>query len=97
MTTATLTWPTATELGRVSELVLNAQQALDALDVNYWQVTLDVSQLDEPRALPTFEALGRLSAFIECVGQDVELMAETVKRIREVQHAAAVRMADDAR
>ena len=96
MTTATLSWPTKADLAHVSALVIAAQQALDALDVNYWRVALEPDILDDPGMRPTFEELGRLAAFIECVDQDVEIMAAHVKQLREVQHAAAVRMADDA-
>jgi hypothetical protein len=97
MTTAEIIWPTQARLAHASRLVVEAYNALDELmpGVGYRLVS-EPDILDEPERLPTFEALGQLSAFIECVDQDVELMGDVVKRLRELHHAAAVRMADDA-
>jgi hypothetical protein len=44
----------------------------------------------------TTAALGGFSAFLECIEQDVVIIAERVKQLRGVHHAAAVRMSDDA-
>lgn len=97
MTTATvISWPTRDDLARVSKFVYDAELALDELDVSY-STAWDGLELDDSELLPTFEELGRLAAFIECVDQDIELMTGVVEKLRQVHHDAAVRMNDAAR
>jgi hypothetical protein len=98
MTTATAgTWPPAAELVRVSTLLIEACNALDELHLVYWRIANEVDGLDTGTRLPTFEELGRLSAFITTTEVDLEFMATHLEPMREARNAAAARMQDAAR
>lgn len=100
MTTATTpvpTWPTPADLQRVASLVTDAARGLDELQLVYYR--LDNGGVDEPASMPTFEHLGRLTSFIECVNMDLDVMRAHLMTIKGAQHGAATALeeSDDAR
>jgi hypothetical protein len=96
MTTATVTtWPTAAQLQRVNRLIVRAYNALDELHLEYAAIAREADALDDATRLPTFEELGRLSAFIAGADQDLRIMREDfLGDCREAHDAAGMRMAD---
>jgi hypothetical protein len=91
MTTATVTiWPTTAQLQRLAKQIERAYHTLDELQLEF--VPLNP---DDPEQLPSFEQLGRLTAFVEAVDQDLQVMREQfLGDIRRLRDEVAVRMAD---
>jgi hypothetical protein len=92
MTTAThsVTLPPARDLDRVERLLVEATNALDelSLDCRRYSDKLDSNEAEPPK----LEELGRLSRFIACAEQDVDVMSDHMKGIRDAHQHGAIRI-----